>query len=301
MERLTEEGTDSEAGDAGPSSRWPWTAPAAEATPYDETPAAVPARLDWLARTIEAEIIPRLLLAHRMPELAADPAQAGVVEPDTLERFCAALLGADPGAPMAQVQALLEARVPAEHLLLDLLAPAARRLGALWEVDLCDFSSVTLGLWRVQQVMHELSPGFQQTARVPVSSRHSVLLSTAPGSQHTLGLLMVAEFFQRAGWDVEADPCIDGADLVQRVRRRWFDVIGFSLGSECHVDPLASVILAARQASRNRAVKVMVGGPVLLACPELVSVLGADGTAADAPAAVRRAEQLVVTRHARPH
>lgn len=326
MERLTEDASDGDASDhgtltdslagdlagsltcsaSGPRPTWPWTTPqalprAAAGAASIAPPGPGPAGLDRLARTIEAEIIPRLLLAHRVPPGESAPASPLAIDDAMVERYCDALLGGDPGEPVRQLRAFIDARVPTERLLLDLLAPAARRLGALWEVDLCDFASVTLGLWRLQQALHEVSGGLRGHRDVLPASRHSVLLTAAPESQHTFGLLMVAEFFQQAGWDVEADPCLEAQDLLQRLRRRWVDVLGFSLGSECHVQPLASVILAARQASRNRALKVMVGGPVLLACPDLVTVLGADATAVDAPSAVRRAEQLVLARQARPH
>jgi hypothetical protein len=42
-----------------------------------------------------------------------------------------------------------------EALLDDLLAPAARLLGEMWERDDCDFLTVTLGVYRLDQIMKE--------------------------------------------------------------------------------------------------------------------------------------------------
>ena len=79
----------------------------------------------------------------------------------------------------------------------------------MWDADLCDFTQVTIGLWRLQQLMYELSPAFQDDAQRGVQIHRAMLVLVpvpvpvpVPGSQHTLGLLRVAEFFRRAGWGV---------------------------------------------------------------------------------------------------
>jgi len=52
------------------------------------------------------------------------------------------------------------------------------------------------------------------------------------------------------------------------------------------------MISAIRGASMNRSVGVLVGGPMLLAKPEIVQFVGADGTAPDGPQAVLCAEHF---------
>ena len=195
------------------------------------------ARMTWLLRTIEAEIIPRLMLAHqtaRLPILIDDVSPPTLGHEDVVA-FAALVLSQQAGAAIAQVEVLRAQGVALEALYLDLLAPAARHLGELWEADLCDFTQVTLGLWRLQQVMHELSPAFQNEATYSLQRRR-VLLAPAPGSQHTLGLFMVAEFFRRAGWDVSAEPAASAAELAAADGRDWFDVVGLSMGTELQVE-----------------------------------------------------------------
>lgn len=255
------------------------------------------ARMTWLLRTIEAEIIPRLMLAHqtaRLPILIDDCSPPTLGHEDVVA-FAALVLSQQAGAAMAQVEALRAQGVALEALYLDLLAPAARHLGELWEADLCDFTQVTLGLWRLQQVMHELSPAFQNEATYTLQRRR-VLLAPAPGSQHTLGLFMVGEFFRRAGWDVSAEPAASAAELEAAVGRDWFDVVGLSIGTELQVEALTAAILALRKASRNKAIGIMVGGAIVTSDPGLVAVVGADATACDAPQAVAAAETLVARR-----
>lgn len=250
----------------------------------------------WLQRTIETEIIPRLMLAHRpqgLAEFDRGEADTDVLDGEDVERFARLVLNGEDDACAGFVGALRERGIGLEQIYLGLVAPAARRLGAMWEADDCDFAQVTLGLWRLQNLMFELAPQLPAAWAARPESPRRALLAAAPGSQHTLGLLMVSEFFRRAGWDVWSDPCASEGDLTALVRSEWFDMIGLSVGMDGHVEPLRSVILGLRRASRNPAVGVMVGGPILANRPLLVTEVAADFTAADAREAVERADAFV--------
>lgn len=255
-----------------------------------------PDRMAWLVRTIEAEIIPRLMLAHSGGMPAVDPDLSANVVPsaDDVIELARIVLDQEAAIAVRFIDAFLAEGVALDTVYLDLLAPAARHLGDMWEADLCDFTQVTVGLWRLQQVMYDLSPTFQNDAEYGVKSRRAMLVP-APGSQHTLGLFMVAEFFRRAGWDVWGEPSAAAAELLEAVRGEWFDVIGISIGAEFQIEGLSSVILGLKRASRNPAVRVMLGGPVAAANPDLHTRLGADATAFDAQQALSVAESLLGT------
>jgi methanogenic corrinoid protein MtbC1 len=247
-----------------------------------------------LLRTIEVEIIPRLLLAGRAnADGSFDPVEAsGIIDADTVEEFVTLIRTHEMVVASAYFEAMRARGVSLEILYLHLLAPAARRLGELWSADLCDFTDVTVALGRLQQALRELSPAFRNEQE-PREHGRRALLMPAPGEQHTFGLFMVAEFFRRAGWDVWGGPPASGNDLTGIVRAEWFDVVGLSVGCESRLDVLAAGIRAMRRASRNRAIGVMVGGPTFVEHPELVAFVGADATAADARQAALQAESLV--------
>jgi methanogenic corrinoid protein MtbC1 len=255
---------------------------------------------DWmgdLARTIEAEIIPRLMLAHGGQDSAAAAISCESRAPSSPEvvEFANLVLAQDAMVARTWVEAVRARGASPETIFLELLAPAARRLGELWEADLCDFTQVTLGLWRIQQVVHELAPSFRNDVQFTQGGRR-VLLSAAPGDQHTLGLLMVAEFFRHSGWEVCAGASGRSLDLVQAVQTERFDVLGFSVGSEARLEALKRLIAAVRGASSNPDLIVMVGGPIFVEHPEWVALVGADATATDAKDAVRRADEMVPLR-----
>ncbi len=254
-------------------------------------------RAAYLARTLEHEIIPRLVEAHRADAAAdaSNDALSGSIACSDVERFTESLVRGDEPALMAALSAWRERGLSVEQLLVDLLAPAARHLGHMWCEDLCYFTDVTIGLGRLQRMMRELSPAFGTEVAHPPNGRRALLVR-APGEQHSFGLSMVAEFFRRAGWEVVSAGEGEDTDPVTAVRREWFDVVGFSAGSEARLDWLPACIAAVRRASCHREVAVLVGGPVFTLRPHLARQVGADATASDGSEAPGLAESLLAGR-----
>jgi MerR family transcriptional regulator, light-induced transcriptional regulator len=257
---------------------------------------AVELRLALLSRAIEDEIIPRLMLAHPTAGDCLPVASPGApqVSQKDVQAFAQLVLSPDENVAHACIDAMRISGISVETIYTDLLAPVARYLGELWEDDLCDFTQVTVGLGRLQQVLRELSPAFSQSNASTSGNR--VLLLPGPGEQHTFGLVMVAEFFRRAGWDVGGGPWEAGADPVVMVKREWFDVVGFSLGNVEQLDDLAACIKSVRAAALNKSICVIVGGPLFLANPEYVAYVNADAASTDGAQAPSLAASLVAAR-----
>lgn len=262
-----------------------------------ERPAAEE-RLTRLVKTLEAEVIPRLVEAHRaMPVIDAVPAACACPPPTAteVEAFVQLVLRREDLPISACIVALRDKGMPVEVLYLDLLAPAANHLGYLWTEDLCDFTDVTIALGRLQHLLQELSPAFGTEVEFPANARRALLVP-APGEQHTFGLSMVAEFFMHAGWEVAGSQGAYRDEAVDMVRREWFDVIGFSVGSDARLEWLTSCIASVRQMSRNKNIGVLVGGPVFALNPDYVALVGADATTTDGKQAPIAAEGLIAGR-----
>lgn len=250
-------------------------------------------RAALLTRTIEAEVIPRLLLAHLDD---AEPSLREGPTPTVDQVIEFAMIAARDDA--AEIPAFIASRraegMSIETLFLRLLTPAARYLGDLWAADLRTFADVTIGLSRLQQLLRELSTEFEEEAeRLGPSLR--ILLVPAPGDQHTFGVHMVEEFFRRAGWDVWGELSLSHDELMALVRREWFDVVGLSASCDVLPERLASTIQSLRLASRNSGVGILVGGRLFLDRPDVVALVGADATALDAAQAVLAAPRIVCT------
>ncbi len=267
-------------------------------------------RAALLSRVLQAEILPRLAIARlgaaeartdiaiavsAAPENAVPENAASEYDTAELVRL---LLGPEDDSAWDFIERSRTSGFSASSLYLGVIAAAARRLGEFWEDDRCDFTQVTISLGRLQRIVRGLSPSFQTAAIIRPVHPDTLLLLPAPGEQHTLGLVILAEFFRREGWHIVGGPVSAGYDAVGLVRDNWLDIAAFSAGSSKGIEALTACIVAVRRASRNRYLGIMVGGPLFLAHPELVTRVGADTTAADAPGAVRQARGLLAMRDA---
>ena len=137
-----------------------------------------------------------------------------------------------------------------------------------------------------------MRPEFLSTSPLPGLGRQ-VLLAPGAGEQHLFGLFMVAEFLSRAGWVVTLSSRGSAREIASLVRKRWFSRVGFSLSCDKGIDELAATIRTVRRTSGNRSVGVLVGGRVLANRPDLVRLVGADATAADARNVAPRAKNVL--------
>ncbi|MEM6475910.1 MAG: cobalamin-dependent protein [Pseudomonadota bacterium] len=244
-----------------------------------------------ISAIIEGEIVPRLMLAHRGPAIDRRDAE---IPPTEASRFADLPLQLDAARLLEEVDRFLAEGVSVEAIYIDLLAPAARRLGEMWETDECDFTDVTMGLWRLQEVMRDIAERSPPAALEPSSGR-SVLTATMPGDQHCFGAMMLDEVFARAGWQSMAIPRPMRRELLDAVAKRHFDVVCLTITRNCPTTSISSLIAAIRSGSANSHVAVLIGGNAINQNPSIVEEVGADGTGADARAAVEIAEKIVIT------
>lgn len=244
-----------------------------------------------VVKTIKTQIIPKIVLALLKAPARTPAAAPEQQAPSTIERFAGLALGPDEGAASAYVDDLLAQGASVETVFLDLLAPAARYLGQLWEADAADFATVTLAMVRLQLIMRGLGERF--CADAAHGNGESALLTIIPGEQHSFGLSMVAEFFRRAGWNLCTGLFSSHHELTSLVHSHWFDIVGFSVSTERRLDELKQDIHDIRRDSRNRHVGIILGGPMVMAHPELVASMGADMMSTDAATAPQQAHDLI--------
>ncbi len=252
-----------------------------------------------IGRSMELELIPRLLQHARSGgvQKPAAPNRTLVISEADVRGFVDACLSHDEERCPSIVTSFIEAGAPLERLCLDLLTPAARTLGELWEDDEVDFLEVTLGLGRMQRVVRDL--GRRVAAETPMSDdAGQAFICGMPDEQHSLGIAMVAEFFVADGWGVTVGPPLGTEDVMHEVGAHWYDVIGLSAGISERIPKITEVIRDLRRASLNADLAVMVGGRAFLGHPELVALVGADASAPDAAQGPMVARTLVQARRA---
>lgn len=244
-----------------------------------------------LSTLVEREIIPRLVATHSRPAIRVVTTGPADISPEEVDAFAPLSLQVEADSLLDYVEAILQRGVGIDTLLVDLLAPAARRLGEYWEEDRCDFVDVTMGLWRLQEIVHELA------ARLPADHQpgpgRRALFASMPGDQHSFGTVVVDELFCREGWATDRISEATTPELLERVAGEWFDLVGLTITCDYHMGPLPAVIAALRNVSRNPRLCVMVGGRMFADAADRAAEVGADGTAPDAKVAVKVAGELV--------
>lgn len=247
---------------------------------------------------VEVEIIPRLMQAHSQRE-SKNANEAKLLPADEVVAFTQAILLQDSSVANEQIAKLRSHGLTVDAVYLYLLSPAARYLGELWESDACSFTEVTLGMWRIQQLMYDLSPVFHANRKplVTPGKQRRILIATLPGSQHSFGLSMLSEFFRSEGWTVLAIPAPDQRELLEALVNNWLDVFALSISLDSELDNAKNIIEFARKRSCNPEISVIAGGPLCINNPELVESVGADGTSMDAPGALKLATQLLKQQH----
>jgi MerR family transcriptional regulator, light-induced transcriptional regulator len=253
--------------------------------------------LTHLSRTVEVEIIPRLVMAHTNTVPVVRPPNVQTEVGGEVSSFAECVLGVDSHRAAELVQAYRDRGVPLETIYLELLVPTARHLRHLWTEDEWDFAEVTLALWRMQQLLRDFSPAFCADAALK-SAGLRALLTPAPGEKHDIGhmmfgLVLAGEFFRRDGWNTWIEPDSASATFIETIRTQWFDVVEFFAGSDKKLDELASNIRLVRRDSCNRNIGVMVCGPAFIERPELVLLVGGDAVVSDFSQETLQAQNVV--------
>jgi len=257
-------------------------------TQHDLDPAAEAGREAILADVISKTIIPTLLSQNNgilsPSDFGSHPSD------DDIKKLSAFILGPDNADALDYIYSLRDRGISLDSLYLELLEPTARHLGELWDKDEINFFDVTVGISRLQRIVHH----FSDLDRIePYDDKRRALIMVAPGEDHNFGNQIVQKFMKAAGWSVQTLTGYESGYLVEMVAREWFAVVGFSISGDTHVDALSRTIKVLRGRSLNPHIGIMIGGPVVVARPELVEQIGADGTASNAATAVILAKKLL--------
>ncbi len=225
------------------------------------------------------------------PRTARWPVQASVASPAGVDNAAAyadyqgarnlakLLIAADPTASFALVEQLFAASGSMAHFCATLVEPCARVLGDWWGDDQCGEFEVTLGLCRLQAAVCRLSSAIAPAA-MPGSKKLAVLVTPQPGEIHSLSAALDAELLWQAGWDTRCEhPATDDA-LCALLKTTQFDALDLSLsaafGREHWLPRVAQTIAAARAASLNPALVVVVGGRAVFEQSDRYTLVGAD-------------------------
>jgi methanogenic corrinoid protein MtbC1 len=247
-----------------------------------------------LTEVIETQIIPRMVQAHQVNftgEQTTKIQTTPSISAEQINAFTKLSQFSQTDETNRYIDQLLNDGITTDRIFLELIAPAARQLGLMWEQDLCDFTEVTRGLVCMHEITHRL--GFEyQNGPQRGGDVQRIMLASAPGSQHFLGMTIVSDFFRKAGWDVVIEISVSEKELQHAVSNEWFDVIGISCGTDAQLRSLPGLIRSLKDASGNPEPGVLLGGPIFTVQQHDARNLGADGICIDVKEAVALASSF---------
>ena len=193
------------------------------------------------------------------------------------------------------IDSLLDEGADFNALYQEVFEPAQLHLGKLWDDDHCDDFHLSIGLARLQVELRHVNAAVP--AEHAIKPQHSVLMCSQPLEPHSVGLVMSSEAFDRKGWQVDCEFPTDDRSLNELVHGHWFDVLKLSqsgsLRRDSRLAALRATIDAARAASLNPALIVMVDGRTFVERPQIYKAVHANAMGTSALEAVGVAERLL--------
>jgi len=193
------------------------------------------------------------------------------------------------------VDSLLERGASVNALYREVFEPAQRILGKLWDAERCDDFDLSIGLTRLGVEVRRVSLAVQGDHAC--KSGHTILLCPQPGEQESVGAVMSSEIFDRGGWEVTCEFPVADQLLLEVLQDRWFDVLKLSQSGSLRRDSrlvsLRDTIDAARVASLNPALMVVVDGRTFAENPQVYQAVHADAVSCSVLDAVPIAERLL--------
>jgi len=203
------------------------------------------------------------------------------------------LVGNGP-AVLELTRAGLAAGVSAETMLFDALIPSLEEVGARFERGDFFVPEMLIAGKAMSGALDVLRPLLAQTGADSVGT---FLMGTVKGDVHDIGKNLVNIMLEGAGFTViDLGVQVAPERFVEAIQEHRPDIVGFSAFLTTTMPMFKANINALEKAGLRDQVIVMVGGAPVT--QEYANAVGADGYAADASAAVKRAKDLLQRRRA---
>jgi methanogenic corrinoid protein MtbC1 len=178
---------------------------------------------------------------------------------DRADSFVALITRDGPQKTEQYIAELLNLGMGVDSIVLELIPRIARKLGDQWISDSLSFTEVTIATGRLQKLIYSLDHLFQET-RTHAATAHTILVSAAPGSHHTLGPLILSNYFTWAGWNVLSESMPTQRYIETTGASKSLTAIALSVADYDQLDQLPTLIQSIRNKSLNPAIIVLTGG-----------------------------------------
>jgi methylmalonyl-CoA mutase cobalamin-binding domain/chain len=211
----------------------------------------------------------------------------------SIEQLLKAMIATDREAAAVLIEGIIQQGFPPDRVITDILGPVLVRIGVMWGKESVSLAQTFVAAKIAEDVLLRCMPEVEATA----PHKSPVVIGNIEDDFHSLGRRIVATFLRAAGWevydlgnDVTAEQFVDKAVEVQAA------VVGVSAMMQTTALNIRKVRDLIDARGLQDRVKLVVGGAVFNWRPELVTEVGADGSAenaAEVDAILRRLQNEV--------
>ncbi|NSW53169.1 MAG: cobalamin B12-binding domain-containing protein [Anaerolineae bacterium] len=199
------------------------------------------------------------------------------------------VLGMRRGEALKLVQDLVARNIPVREIYLHLFQPVQQELGRLWQINQISVAQEHYATAVTQLAMSQLYPYIFASER----SGFGLVAACVGNELHEIGIRMVADFFEMAGWDTYYLGANTPAEsIIRTVNEQNADVVALSVTLSSHISRTKELVTAIKGQVDDR-VKILVGGYPFNVDPQAWTQVGADGSALNAESAIDLAYSLV--------
>ncbi len=172
---------------------------------------------------------------------------------------------------------------------LHVFQPVLYEIGRLWQTNQISVAHEHFATSVTQLTMSQLYPHIFN-----MEKKGSRLVATCVGGElHEIGIRMVADFFEMAGWDTfYLGANTPAQSIITMIKEQKADMLAVSATMTHHIQEVRELIGVVRD-SEVSDVKIMVGGYPFNVSPDLWQEIGADGYAPNAESSIEIAGKIV--------
>jgi len=185
---------------------------------------------------------------------------------------------------------LVDGGTPVTDVHRHVLSASQVEIGRMWQRGELSVAEEHVASRTTEQVLALLDARLPRGARL----KKRVLVTSANGDLHDIGLKMVAQQLELAGFDtLYLGASTPGEDVVRAIED--FSVDALAVGAKLTINLPACMDLVAcvRASERGRDLPILVGGVPFVVVPDLWKVVGADASASHAADAVPALRMLL--------
>jgi len=216
--------------------------------------------------------------------------QKDVLDEEEINRITQLLLDTEEGAFELAITVLKTHGASINYIVLELIPEIAKKLGKQWEEDTLSFAEVSIGVSKLERAIHKLDYLFQ-ASQLEKRQNKSIVISSFPDSQHSLGTLILSNFFTHSGWQVYRPTNNSLHSIIHEIEAKHHDVLGISISTYEQLQQLPSLIQLLKEKSNNPQIIVLIGGPLYNKAPEKFNHIQADVKAFTPEESVQKLDQ----------